>query len=241
MGHIRQKWQEKPKGFLWYNEQLVQKIKESQYSDLKLLLKESPEPHDRRIESLKQKFNRAQRKALDNPTLENVIKAQRLQKQIMEKSQKFATMWQLASLMDYQLTNSFEPANSLHKRLYQEKLEQNSSQRLRDLSKNFGLIFQVSNQCSYCHAFLPIVQQFTAKYGFQLLLVSSDGANFQNIKTSKDTGLLQRLNPKQIVPVLYLVESSGNRIYPIARGIISEDKMIENILAIDQNYQKLYK
>ncbi|KJV73742.1 F plasmid transfer operon family protein [Orientia tsutsugamushi str. UT76] len=34
--------------------------------------------HDHRIEELKEQFNRAQRIALDNPTLENVITAQRL-------------------------------------------------------------------------------------------------------------------------------------------------------------------
>ncbi|SPP24364.1 conjugal transfer protein [Orientia tsutsugamushi] len=62
--------------------------------------------HDYRIEELKEQFNRAQRIALDNPTLENVIIAQRLQKQIMEKSHKFATMWQLATLLDYQLINA---------------------------------------------------------------------------------------------------------------------------------------
>ncbi|WP_410520835.1 conjugal transfer protein TraF [Candidatus Tisiphia endosymbiont of Dascillus cervinus] len=228
-------WLNKPQGFLWYNEKQMQES--PSHSKSKLSSEVKQEPHDQRIEALKQQFNRSQRIALDNPTLENVIKAQRLQKIIMEKSQKFAAMWQLATLIDPSLTNANEPVNSLHKRLYQELLEQNNGQKLQ----SWGLILQVNNKCPYCHAFVPIVHQFANKYGFQLLLVSNSGANFQNIKTTADTGLLQALNPENVVPVLYLVSDNGKRIYPIARSLVSDDKIIENIIAIDLHYQNLAK
>ncbi len=233
-------WLDKPQGFLWYNEAVMQPIKKPQYLKSKLSSKETLEPHDQRIENLKQQFNKAQRIALDNPTLENVIKAQRLQKQIMEKSQKFAAIWQLASLIDYRLSNPAEPSNNLHKKLYQERVEQDSSEKLQELSKDWGLILQVNNDCPYCHAFAPIVQQFADKYGFQLLFVStSNNSSFQNMRTIRDTGLLHQLNPQQTVPVLYLIASNGKKIYPIARGILSEDKITENIMTLinmdDQN------
>ncbi|QWB86736.1 hypothetical protein JRD95_00790 [Rickettsia parkeri] len=61
-------WQQ-PKGFLWYNEQLEQQSNKLPVAQSKLSLKLKSEsviePHDERIESLKQQFNRAQRKALD--------------------------------------------------------------------------------------------------------------------------------------------------------------------------------
>ncbi|WP_410517951.1 conjugal transfer protein TraF [Orientia tsutsugamushi] len=131
-------------------------------------------PHDHRIEELKEQFNRAQRIALDNPTLENVITAQRLQKQIMEKAHKFATMWQLATLLDYQLINANETANSLHRKLYQEKSEQKNDFKLKNIAKNWGLILQVKQDCLLCKAFLHIVQSFANKYEFQLLAVSKN-------------------------------------------------------------------
>ncbi|WP_375318657.1 conjugal transfer protein TraF [Candidatus Tisiphia endosymbiont of Oplodontha viridula] len=232
-------WSNKPQGFLWYNEEQMQES--PPYSRSKLSLEVKQESHDQRIETLKQQFNRSQRKALDNPTLENVIKAQKWQKIIMEKSQKFAAMWQLATLIDHSLINNNEPSNSLHKKLYQEATEQVNNNKLVNLAKDWGLILQVSNNCPYCQAFAPIAKQFASKYGFQLLLVSSNGTDFQNVKTSKDTGLLRALNPENIVPILYLVDSSGKRIYPVARRIISEDKIIENIVTIDLHYQNLAK
>ncbi|KJW06690.1 F plasmid transfer operon family protein [Orientia tsutsugamushi str. UT144] len=209
-----------PTGFLWYNDKHDHELTES---TSKLI----SNAHDHRIEELKEQFNRAQRIALDNPTLENVITAQRLQKQIMEKAHKFATMWQLATLLDYQLINANEPSNSLHRKLYQEKSEQKNDFKLKNIAKNWGLILQVKQDCLLCKAFISIVRSFANKYAFQLLAVS------------KNNELLNKLNPKHVVPVLYSVASDGKKIYAVARGIISEDKIIDNILAIDRYYHKL--
>lgn len=211
-----------PTGFLWYNDKHGHEPNESAANS-----KMMSWTHDQRIEELKEQFNRAQRIALDNPTLENVITAQRLQKQIMEKAHKFATMWQMATLLDYQLINAHEPANSLHRKLYQEKSEQKNDFKLKNIAKNWGLILQVKEDCLLCKAFIPIVQSFANKYAFQLLAVS------------KNNELLNKLNPKHIVPVLYLVASDGKKIYAVARSIISENKIIDNILAIDRHYHKL--
>ncbi|KJW06301.1 F plasmid transfer operon family protein [Orientia tsutsugamushi str. UT144] len=141
-----------PTGFLWYNDKHGHELNKSA-SNSELILA----VHDHRIEELKEQFNRAQRIALDNPTLENVIIAQRLQKKIMEKAHKFATMWQLATLLDYQLINAHEPANSLHRKLYQEKSQQKNDLKLKNIAKNCELILQVKQDCLLCKAFMPIV------------------------------------------------------------------------------------
>ncbi|SPR12438.1 conjugal transfer protein [Orientia tsutsugamushi] len=163
-----------PTGFLWYNDKHDHELDDS---TSKLMRR----AHDHRIEELKEQFNQAQRIALDNPTLENVITAQRLQKQIMEKAHKFATMWQLATLLDYQLINANEPANSLHRKLYQEKSEQKNDSKLKNIAKNWGLILQVKQDCLLCKAFIPIVQSFANKYAFQLLAVSKNNELLNNV------------------------------------------------------------
>ncbi|KDO03230.1 hypothetical protein REISMN_02820 [Rickettsia tamurae subsp. buchneri] len=78
---------------MWYNEDHAYKPEILKFSQDKKKQEPELEPYDERIDALKKEFNRAQHKALDDPTLENVIIAQRLHKQILEKSHKFATMW----------------------------------------------------------------------------------------------------------------------------------------------------
>lgn len=91
-----------PQGFLWYNEDQLEKQHTLKQRTLESIApKLNQELYDQRIENLKQQFDKAKRQALDNPTLTNVMIAQRLHKQILDKSHKFATMWQLATLLDY--------------------------------------------------------------------------------------------------------------------------------------------
>ncbi|WP_032138657.1 conjugal transfer protein TraF [Rickettsia tamurae] len=228
-----------PTGFLWYNEDLFQTREVIKLDSVVTKQDFTEAPYDQRINKLKQEFSKAQRRALDNPTLANVIIVQRLHKQILEKSHKFATMWQLATILDYKLVNMDEPVNSLHKKLYEVRQEEENSKKLRLLAKNWGLIMQVNQGCNYCQAFTPIVREFADKYGFQLIFVSNSETRFQGMPTIKDTGLLKTLNPAKLVPVLYLVDSSGKQIYLIAKGIISENKIAENILLIVQYYNVL--
>ncbi|KDO03252.1 TraF-like protein [Rickettsia tamurae subsp. buchneri] len=98
---------------------------------------------------------------------------------------------------------------------------------------------QVNQGCKYSQVFSSIALTVANKYQFQLLFVSNNGENFGNIRTVKDTGLFTNLNPENLVPVLYLVDSLGTQIYPVARGIISEDKIAENILTILQHHNQL--
>ncbi len=228
-----------PTGFLWYNEDLFQTREVIKLDSVVTKQDFTETPYDQRINKLKQEFSKAQRRALDNPTLINVIIAQRLHKQILEKSHKFATMWQLATILDYKLVNMDEPVNSLHKKLYEVRQEEENSQKLRLLAKDWGLILQAKQGCEYCHAFAPIVLEFANKYGFQLIFVGGNEEKFQDVTTVKDTGLLKKLNPENIVPVLYLIASDGMQIYPVARGIISEDKIAENILLVVQHHNGL--
>lgn len=64
-------------------------------------------------------------------------------------------MWQLATILDHQLSNINEPTNSLHKRLYEEKQGQKNDYKLKKLAKNWGLILQIATNCAYCKAFAP--------------------------------------------------------------------------------------
>ncbi|KJV71644.1 F plasmid transfer operon family protein [Orientia tsutsugamushi str. TA763] len=59
---------------------------------------------------------------------------------------------------------------------------------------------------------MPIVQGFANKYAFQLLAVS------------KNNELLNKLT-LSICTCVYLVASDGKKIYSVARGIISENKL----------------
>ncbi|MFP3011716.1 MAG: conjugal transfer protein TraF [Rickettsia sp.] len=233
--HYSQDWQENPEGFLWYNEEEMQPETPKkpttimQQQDVKNAEVNTLTPT---LDRLKKNFDTALKVAIDNPNYENVTKAQRLQNEIFIKSQEFAKIWQLVSLLDPSLSSRDMPSNVLHKRIYDENKKITNQQQLREISKNWGLIMQVSFNCQYCKTFAPIVKDFAMANGFQIVAASSSGNSFEGIGGIKSGSFLNQLNPAMEVPVLYLVSSDSKYIYPISRGIINEDEIAHNILSV---------
>ncbi|WP_218460804.1 conjugal transfer protein TraF [Rickettsia sp. TH2014] len=227
-------WQENPEGFLWYNEQ-------AQSENLKkptTIIQKQNLNNDKtseltpRLDRLKKNFDIALKVAIDNPSYENVTNAQRLQNEIFVKSQEFAKIWQLVSLLDPSLSSTDTPSNVLQKRIYDEEKKITNQQQLREISKNWGLIMQVSFNCKYCKTFAPIVKDFAAKHSFQVIAASNSGNSFEGIGGIKSGPFLNQLNSAMEVPVLYLVSRDSKYVYPVARSIINEDEIAHNILAI---------
>ena len=235
-----------PEGFLWYNENLPKKAETQQKETAKQRDNlEHPPINDwgQRLENLKQRLEQAEKKALDNPTLANVLQAQRLQKLVVDKAEKFATMWQLAALIDAKLINFEEHSNSLHQKLQEQKNAKQDDDRLKNIAQSWGMVLQFDAGCPICHTFAPIIKELAEKYGFQILAVSKTGEDFLDMPGGIDTGFLVNsgLNPEKLVPVLYLMSSDGRMIYPIARGLTEQSKIIENIMLLSQNHQRLTK
>lgn len=232
---------ERPSGWVWYSpdKQPEQQNKQQPAPSKQASEQDRHEAHDRRIERLKKAFERAERIAIDNPTMENVVRAQYLFKLIHEKSEKFANMWQLVALLDAGLIDYEHNGNSLNKRTF-DKLElAKNAEQLKYLAKDFGLVFEVSFTCPYCIAFAPIVKELAQKYGFQLIAVSKTGQEFEGIAGMPDRGFLRssNLNPKMLTPTLYVVTKDGDQIYPVARGIVDEDQLTANIIAVIKHYK----
>lgn len=221
-------------GFLWYNEE------PKQATALKTI-KPSSKAKLTQLQILKLKFKKALNIAIDQPTTLNIIKAQKLQKEIMDKSLKFAEIWQYVALLDPTLSSIKSHPNILQRKFNQQLVDIENKIKISSLSKNWGLILQVKENCLHCDKFAEIVKNFATEYNLQLLAATKAKNNYHGIITVLDKGQLDFINPKGEVPVLYLVSSNGKDIFPIARGINNQDKIIHNIHIINKYFKKLFK
>lgn len=220
-----------PKGFLWYTEEPVKPTPEKATPAIK---KHPANPQalaaTERNAALKQKLDDAIQVMLDNPTLENAIIAQRIQKEVMDRSEAVAKSWVLASLADAGLITPETNPNVLHRELAQKEKAKTDTDKLKTMAQDWGLFFYVSEKCIYCQRFAPMVKAMQKDFGFQVLAVSSTGMDFAGFEGKADTGFLDHLNPERVTPVLYLVHQDGKRIYPVARGLTDSERLKANIL-----------
>jgi len=222
-------WHErKAEGWVWFEEEKKsdkdQPIREKSYQ-------EGRDP-EKELDAFKRDFERKLKIATWDPTPENVLAFQKMQFIALEKSVEFGRVWQQNLLANPYLDStihslpSSQYGNEIQKHIYQQEKEA----FLRSLAKEHGLLFFYQGLKLTSQASAEIIRNFANKYDFKLYGVAVDEtiiAEIENQASAKN--LIEQFNIS-IFPSLYIVDPENNRLYPIAYGMVSQDKIEENIL-----------
>lgn len=181
--------------------------------------------------------------ALLNPTPQNIKLYQEMQKDLMNRSQMFATVWMQNVFQTPELDHTLvSPVNQQGRHL-QIDLEKNRVARtIQNLSQDYGLFFFFSGDCPYCHQFAPIVKRFAETYGWEVIAINVDGeasrtsasdsgllAEFPNAQN--DNGLFNAWGIKAL-PALFAVNPRTEEAIPIAYGLTSLDEMENRVMTL---------
>lgn len=206
--------------------------KKEDRSDKDISTEELPSYRER-MKKVQEKFEEIQSKAVLEPTLENVQILQRAQATIMDQSEGFAKMWMLASMVNSENYKESDQPYPAHRQIYKEQQNKKLDEKIRDLTKTYGLFFIFKKDCPYCHEFAPLVKEFIKTYGFEYKAISPDGSPLPEFPdTQNDNGAIQLLNPEGIFPVLYLVNPETNEVIPLSRGLVNLDHLKDNMKTI---------
>ena len=171
--------------------------------------------------------------AVLHPTPQNVFNYQRLQYEMLEKASKFANVWMQNVYrypeLDYtQQSPVFQNARHIYLAEKQKHIEE----KIRRLSEQYGLFFFFKKDCPYCEAFSPIVEQFSEKYGWDVLAVSEFGEKHELFQRSvQDNGLAENWGVNTY-PSLFAVNPNTGHVVPVAIGMISIQEMEERIISL---------
>ena len=127
-----------------------------------------------KVKQIQQDFEEATAQAILNPTLSNVQHVMTLQRQIIDRSSEFQETWMQASLFEGQHMRASDNGTPVHRKIMQEQKEKELHQKLRRLAKETGLFFIFREDCKFCHAFAPVVKEFSREYRFEVKAISGD-------------------------------------------------------------------
>ncbi len=173
--------------------------------------------------------------ALINPTPFNVQQYQTIQKDLMNRSERFSKTWQKTILENPTLDHSVQfPTSQVGRHVYLDEQRKDREQRIKGLSQSYGLFFFFKGNCPYCHTFAPIVKRFADMYEWDVLAISLDGstmAEFPDAKT--DQGQAAQLGV-EVVPSLFAVNPQTGQILPISHGMTTQDEIEKHILVLTE-------
>lgn len=222
---------DKARGWYWYEVMPTpEELKEEKEELQKLVQGQSA---GEMIKAYRAELENRLHKAWINPTSQNVRAYQEMQKDMMDRSQKFSETWVKNVLTNAHLDQTLiSPINqnAIHVKFDLEK--QRTKKIIQNLSEDYGLFFFYSSSCSYCHKFAPIVRYFSQMYGWKVLAISVDGGAIDEFPDAiPDNGLAQKWNI-QALPSLYAVNPETEHVIQVAHGMSSIDEMENRILSL---------
>lgn len=222
-------------GWHWYDE-TVNKETESKEDTSPSSPATPPKPKtpEEHIEAYKAELQRRFAKAWMHPTPSNVMAYQDMQKDMVDRSKTFSTVWMTNVYNTPSLDHTLiSPVNQKARHIHLDLEKQRTKDVIKRLSQSYGLFFFFSSGCEYCHRFAPIVMAFSKEHAWEVLAISTDGGTLEDFpRMVPDNGLVEQWNI-QVLPSLYAVNPTTGHVIPIAHGMISMDQMEARIMALE--------
>jgi conjugal transfer pilus assembly protein TraF len=220
---------DRERGWHWYEKQPQP---EEEKPDSPMV---SPSSPLERLKQYREKLETTKAEAVLNPTPQNVLNYQRLQYELMEKSNLFADVWMRNVYAHPEIDHTRKsPVSQKARHIYLREQEEGRGRKIAALSKKYGLFLFFKNNCPYCDAFGPIVKRFSVKYGWEVLAVSEFGEkNALFERNVRDNGLAEAWKVKTY-PSLFAVCPRTGHVIPVAVGMISVEEMEERIEVLSE-------
>ncbi|MCH9625622.1 MAG: hypothetical protein S4CHLAM123_07980 [Chlamydiales bacterium] len=194
--------------------------------------KENPASSNEEIQQIRQNLEEKLSKAILNPTDENVLVYMKEQMKWVEKSSDFASAWAHLLLSNPYLdqTVTGRPVSQYGLQFHKNQALEKRDQIIASLTKNHGLIFFYEGSNPVSMHVAEVVQEFSEKYGWEVLNVSVDEVVLEQLhNTKKDNGISKKMEIA-LFPALVVVDPRNDIVHPIAFGLVSIDKIEENIM-----------
>lgn len=226
----------KAEGWAWYEEMLrAEKKAEPQETALTeaapLLSISSTEKTAKIRKDLEEKLAQA---VLD-PTEVNIERYMVEQMKWINQSVQFSAAWSKVLLQrpDLDATTEFPVSQygiQLYKQIHQDQL----FTLMHSLIPQYGLFFFYEGEDKSSQAFSMVVQEFSKKYGWEVIAISKDGSKLQGFKNNvSDNGAIANLGI-EFLPSLFLINPRLEIIQPIAYGLVSLDQIENNVALLFQ-------
>ena len=223
------------KGWHWYEKKAADEIELEKVKKPASIITPSQTPTEK-VAAIRKDAEEKLNKALISPTEKNVASYIIAQEKIGDRSEKFSEIWQKVIFKNPSLDRTIKnpvSSNALHI-ARKDEIEQ-KRQKIRGLSKEYGLMYFFKGDCKGCQAFSSVVKNFASSYNWNLMPIQvGDVVSHEFPNAKKDNGAVERLGITH-VPALIAVHPKTGDMIPLAFSYIAEDEIEDRVNALVGN------
>ncbi|CDZ79410.1 conjugal pilus assembly protein TraF [Legionella massiliensis] len=225
----------KPSGFLWYK---LDKDHSSRNKESKRGLAFNQLSYTERDAVLRYYTMEALHKARYTKTVKDMRIFLGLQDYWLNESSRFKSLFQQTMLAhpdyDYAVTH---PTSNLGAKITDEVRESKTIAVISHLAQSHGLLFFYRGKSPYDLKQIPIVVDFSKRFGLPLIPISVDGVISPELLNSRlDKGQANRLGVRYF-PAILLVNPTNKRVSPVAFGLTTQDVLMMRIKQVATQFK----
>lgn len=228
-------WQRRRDGWFWYRAEPAPRHEKKPPEAATLADGSGKHKDIEEFENFQYQLENLRKIAVINPTPENVRTYMMYERMAFRQATVFAEMQQALNWVDpvfAEQSAQLRPVNPIAMRVWDQQRSDTKREFLSRLAKTHGLYFFVRGDCSYCHAFAPIVKRFGEQTGLTVFPVTLDGGgNREFPRPQYDNGIATRLGIKT-VPALVLAQPAQREYQVLSFGMVSEEEIMDRIYAL---------
>lgn len=227
-------------GWHWYDTPPVETApKEDVLPERKGQTKKEVSPTEN-IENQRKDLEKKLHAAIVEPNQENIISYILAQKALMDQSQKFSESWKRVVMTNPSLDETLTyPVDQNARQIYYHEKNKEIKDRIKKLAGEYGLFFFFRKECTYCHAFAPVVKNFSKSYGWSVLPISLDGGTLSEFPNAKrNNGIAEKLQITH-VPALIALHPKSGKLIPLAYGMTSMSEIEQRVELLTQFQEEM--
>ena len=190
----------------------------------------SPTTGPEQLQQWKKELEDARATAIMTPTRDNVMRYIVLQQKTLAQANEFSKTYTRVFWERPELGVALEhPASAVGVALDQQLTRDKQRDAVMQLADTKGLFFFFKRSCPYCEAQAPILRNFAAQYGLQVVAISLDGSRLPEFPDSRaDNGLAAELGVRA-TPAIFMVDPYQRNIMLLAYGLLTESELLSRI------------
>ena len=213
-------YQQRQKGWFWFKEQ---KQEESE--------KENPDTFNpKSVAEFREAIENAKEKMIMNPTIANTKRYVELQNLLFKRAEQVKQSWQQVLLINPEVDLTRKtPISQTGANIARELEINENNEAIKQFAGRFRLLFFYRHDCPFCKAFIPVLNNFIHKYGFQIASVSMDGKSYKEFPAQSNLELVQKFKV-QFTPAVFAYSEAGGIAIPLGTGFMSLSALEKHVL-----------
>ena len=239
-------YSDKERGWFWHETE----PKKTEEPKLEIQEQASSQNKEERVtldvEWLRQNLDSIRDTAINRPTPENLAAYAYAQRLTLDMSTRFSTkmmeFMEVEPLLD---ESNRRPTTAMALSSFSNETRDGLVNIMDKIKVDNHIWFFYKTTCSYCVKQIPVLKEFSYRYGIKILAISMDGGTLPGMETfdivyDGDGSVTQRFNVVA-TPTMFVAKNDGERFIPLTQGLHTLPEIEKRLLLVSREAEIITK